>query len=154
MTENRDAGGPFTADLVGAAMAGAYDEVADALGALTSAGSPHLPAEIVGDLVGRCASVVRERHPADPGSMFTIVVADDEAQPVEVDRLSPGPLAALRALLAALGDDDASRDIQVELATRGQPDDVVGVVIHLLVWLVELSDSSAAALPSLSCFTP
>jgi hypothetical protein len=42
----------------------------------------------------------------------------------------------------------------VELATRGEPEDAVGVVIHLLVWLVELSDGSAAALPSLSCFTP
>jgi hypothetical protein len=157
MTENRDSGGPvrpFTADLVGAAMAGAYDEVADALGLLARAGSPHVPAEIVGELVGRCAAVVRARHPAGPGAIFTIAVADDQARPVEVDRLPPGPLAALRALLADLGDDDASRDIQVELATRGQPEDVVAVVIHLLVWLVELSDSSAAVLPSLSCFTP
>jgi hypothetical protein len=156
MTENRDPGGPvrqFTADLVGAATAGAYDEVADALGVLARAGSPDVPAEIVGELVGRCASVVRARHPADPGSIFTIAVTDEQERPVEVDRLPPGPLAALRALLAALGDDGASRDIQVELATRGQPEDVVGVVIHLLVWLVELSDSSAA-LPSLSCFTP
>ncbi|MEV6638858.1 hypothetical protein [Amycolatopsis sp. NPDC051371] len=157
MTDNRNSGGAvgqFTADLVGAATAGAYDEVADALGVLTRAGSPHVPAEIAGELVGRCASLVRARHPADPGSIFTIVVADDQARPVEVDRLPPGPLAALRALLAALGDDEASRDIQVELATRGEPEDVVAVVIHLLVWLVELSDSSAAALPSLSCFTP
>jgi hypothetical protein len=156
MTENRDPGGPvrqFTADLVGAATAGAYDEVADALGVLARAGSPDVPAEIVGELVGRCASVVRARHPADPGSIFTIAVTDEQERPVEVDRLPPGPLAALRALLAALGDDGASRDIQVELATRGQPEDVVGVVIHLLVWLVELSDGSAA-LPSLSCFTP
>jgi hypothetical protein len=157
MTENRDSGGPvrqFTADLVGAALAGAYDEVADALGVLARAGSPHVPAEIAGDLVGRCVSAVRARHPAEPGSIFTIVVADDLGRPVEVDRLPPGPLAALRALLAALGDDEASRAIQVELATRGEPEDAVGVVIHLLVWLVELSDGSAAALPSLSCFTP
>ncbi|WIY00622.1 hypothetical protein QRX60_42290 [Amycolatopsis mongoliensis] len=157
MTENRDPGGPvrqFTADLVGAAMAGAYDQVADALGVLARADAPHVPAEIVGELVGRCASAVRARRPADPGSIFTIVVADDQSRLVEVDRLPPGPLAALRALLASLGGDDASRDIQVELATRGRPEDVVGVVIHLLVWLVELSYSSETALPSLSCFTP
>ncbi|MEU0790535.1 hypothetical protein ABZ342_10735 [Amycolatopsis sp. NPDC005961] len=157
MTENRDPGGPirqFTADLVEAAMAGAYEEVADTLGALTRAGSPHAPAEVVAELVDRCAAVVHARHPAGPGSIFTIAVADDQARPVEVDRLPPGPLAALRALLAALGDDVESRDIQVELASRGEPDDVVCVVIHLLVWLVEVSDSSTAALPSLSCFTP
>ncbi|MEU8631992.1 hypothetical protein AB0C38_07485 [Amycolatopsis sp. NPDC048633] len=153
MTENREVR-PFTAGLVEAAMAGSYDEVADALGVLARAGSPHAPAEIVGELVGRCASAVRARRPAGPGAVFTIAVADERARPVEVDRLPPGPLAALRALLADLGDDAASRDIQVELATRGQSDDVVAVVIHLLVWLVELSDSSAAALPSLSCFTP
>jgi hypothetical protein len=157
MTENRDSAGTvrqFTTDLVEAALAGAYDEVADALDVLARAGSPHVPAEIAGDLVDRCAAVVRARHPADPGTIFTIAVADEQAREVDVDRLPPGPLAALRALLATLGDDEASRDIQVELATRGEPEDVVGVVIHLLVWFVELSDSSAAALPSLSCFTP
>jgi len=152
MTENRVR--QFTTDLVEAALAGAYDEVADALGTLARAGSPHAPAEIVGDLVGRCATVVRARRPADPGSIFTIAVADERARAVAVDRLPPGPRAALRALLAALGDDKAGHDIQVELATRGQPADIVGVVVHLLVWLVELSDSSAAELPSLSCFIP
>lgn len=156
MTENRDAGASvrqFTAELVGAATAGAYDDVADALGILTRAGSTRFPGEIVAELVSRCAAVVHARHPADPGSVFTVAVTDEQARPVEVDRLPPGPLAALRALLAALGEDDESRDIQLELAARGEPDDVVGVVIHLLVWLVELSGSSAADLPSLSCFT-
>ncbi|WP_284740713.1 hypothetical protein [Amycolatopsis sp. RTGN1] len=152
MTENRVR--QFTTDLVEAALAGDYDAVADALGTLTGAGSPHAPAEIVGDLVGRCAAVVRARRPAESETIFTIAVADDRARAVAVDRLPPGPRAALRALLAALGEDKAGRDIQVELATRGQPADVVGVVVHLLVWLVELSDSSAAELPSLSCFIP
>lgn len=152
MTENRVR--QFTTDLVEAALAGEYDAVADALGVLTRPGSPHAPAAVAGELVGRCASVVRARHPAGPGAIFTIAVADDQARPVEVDRLPPGPLAALRALLAELGDDEAGRDIQLELATRGQPEDVVGVVIHLLVWLVELSVSPAADLPSLSCFAP
>ncbi|WP_329048435.1 hypothetical protein OG738_38530 [Amycolatopsis sp. NBC_01488] len=157
MTENRDADGSirrFTGELVGATMAGAYEDVADALGVLTRDGSAHVRTGIVTELVGRCAAVVRARHPADPGAIFTVAVADDQARPVDVDRLPPGPLAALRALLAALGDDEASRDIQVGLATRGAPEDVLGIVIHLLVWLVELSDSSAAALPALSCFVP
>jgi hypothetical protein len=133
-------------------MAGAYDDVADALDVHARAGSVRVPAAIAGELVGRCAAVVRARHPAGPGSVFTIAVTDDRGSPVEVDLLPPAPLAALRALLATLGEDEASRDIQLELATRGQPDDVVGVVIQLLVWLVELSDGSTAALPPLRCF--
>jgi hypothetical protein len=155
MTENRDAGASvrqFTAELADAAMAGAYDEVADALGVLARVGSNRIPGAIVAELVGRCASLVRSRQPADPGAVFTVAVTDERARPVEVDRLPPGPLAALRALLADLGEDHESRDIQLELAARGQPDDVVGVVIHLLVWLVELSGSEAATLPPLSCF--
>ncbi|MFJ7213306.1 hypothetical protein [Amycolatopsis sp. NPDC098790] len=155
MTENRDAGTSvrqFTAELVGAAMEGAYDDVADALGVVARAGASRVAGEIVAELVGRCAAVIRVRHPADPGSVFTVAVTDERDRPVEVDRLPPGPLAALRALLADLGEDDESRDIQLELAARGEPDDVVGVVIHLLVWLVELSGSPAASLPSLSCF--
>lgn len=155
MTENRDEDTSirqFTADLVGAALAGAYDDVADALGVLARSGSAPVAAGIVGDLVTRCAAVVRARRPAGPDAVFTVAVEDARAQPVDVDHLPPGPLAALRALLATLGQDAASRDIHVELATRGQPDHVVGVVIHLLVWLVELSDTSTAALPPLSCF--
>jgi hypothetical protein len=155
MTENRDADGSirrFAGDLAGAAMAGAYDDVADALDVLVRAGSARIPAGLVAELVARCASVVHERHPAGEESIFTVVVEDDQARPVDVDRLPPGPLAALRALLATLGRDEASRDIHLELATRGDPEDVVGVAIHLLVWLVELSDPAAAGLPPLSCF--
>lgn len=155
MTENRDAGASvrqFTAELVDAATAGAYDDVADALGVLARARSSRVAGEVLAELAGRCASVVRARHPAEPGSVFTVAVTDDDARPVEVDRLPPGPLAALRALLADLGEDHESRDIHLELAARGEPDDVVGVVIHLLVWLVELSGSEAATLPPLSCF--
>ncbi|SEF23682.1 hypothetical protein SAMN05421837_102350 [Amycolatopsis pretoriensis] len=155
MTENRDAGASvrqFTAELVGAAMDGDYEDVADALGLLARAGSNRISGEIVAELAGRCASVVRARQPADPGAVFTVAVTDERARPVEVDRLPPGPLAALRALLADLGGDAESRDIQLELAARGEPDDVIGVVIHQLVWLVELSGSSAPTLPPLSCF--
>ena len=115
MTENRDAGASvrqFTAELVGAAMAGAYVVVAVALFVLSCVGSFRFPGEIVAELVGRCAAVVQARRPADPGSVFTVAVTDERARPVEVDRLPPGPLAALRALLAALGEDDESRDIQ------------------------------------------
>ncbi|SFW79416.1 hypothetical protein [Amycolatopsis australiensis] len=156
MTQNPDADTPsrrFTAELAEAAMAGAYDDVADALYVLARADSVHAAAGIVEDLVARCASVIQARQPAGSEAVFTVVVADGDARPVEVDRLPPGPLAALRALLAALGGDEASRAIHVELATRGTAEEVIGVVSHLLVWLVELSDRSAAALPSLSCFT-
>ncbi|MGW5714690.1 hypothetical protein ACWEVP_00885 [Amycolatopsis sp. NPDC003865] len=155
MTENRDAGASvrqFTAELADAARDGAYDVVADALGILARAGSSRVPGEVAAELVGHCTAVVRARHPADPGAVFTVAVTDEEARPVEVDRLPPGPLAALRALLADLGEDDESRDIQLELAARGAPDEVVGVVIHLLVWLVELSGSETGTLPPLSCF--
>lgn len=155
MTENRDADvRQFTADLVAAAMTGACEDVADALTVLARAESVRVPTALVGELVDRCAAVVRDRHPAGPESVFTVVVEDDRARPVQVECLPPGPLAALRALLAALGGDEVSREIQVGLATRGGPEDVVGVATHLLVWLVELSDTSAAEFPALSCFTP
>jgi hypothetical protein len=155
MTENQDGVADsrrFTAALVGAAMAGSYDDVADALRVLGRAGSAELATGTVEELVTRCASVVRARLPAGPGAVFTVDVEDGRARPVEVDRLPPGPLAALRALLATLGRDTESRDIHVGLATRGRPDEVADVVVHLLVWLVELSDPATAALPSLSCF--
>lgn len=152
MTENRNADvRQFAGDLVTAAMSGACDDVADALRVLARADSPLVPIALVGELVDRCAAAVLTRYPAEPDSIFTVVVADAQDQPVEVDCLPPGPLAALRALLAALGGDDESRDIQIGLAGRGRPEDVVGVVTHLLVWLVELSTS--AEFPSLSCFT-
>ncbi|MGW4527212.1 hypothetical protein [Amycolatopsis sp. NPDC004378] len=152
MTENGDAVRQFATELVEAAVNGRYDDVADAIDLLGRVGSTDLPAGVVGELVDRCAAEVRARHPADAGAVFTVVIEDDQAQQVEVDRLPPGPLAALRALLATLCRDEESRDIHIGLATRGRPEDVIGAMTHLLVWLVELSDPASATLPPLSCF--
>ncbi|MCR6487543.1 hypothetical protein M8542_32420 [Amycolatopsis sp. OK19-0408] len=153
MTENLNADvRQFTAELVAAAMAGACDDVADALIILGRAPSSRVPAVLVGELVGRCAAAVRARHPGDADAIFTVAVEDDREQPVEVECLPPALLAALRALLADLGGDEESREIQVELATRGDVEEVVGVATHLLVWLVELSATTTGTLPPLSCF--
>ncbi|KDN22593.1 hypothetical protein [Amycolatopsis rifamycinica] len=157
MTDNRDPSPApdlsvrqFTGDLIDAATAGDYDDVAEALAVLARAGSPRVPAGVVGDLVGRCAAAVRGHHGPGADTVFTVVLEDEQGERAEVERLPPGPRAAMRALLAALNHDRPSRDIQVELATRGTPADIVGVLTHLLVWLAELAEPSAAAL---SCFT-
>jgi hypothetical protein len=159
MTDNRDPSPApdvsvrqFTDDLIGAATAGAYDDVAEALAVLARADSARVPAGVVSELVGRCAAAVRTHHNADADTVFTVVLEDERGDLAEVERLPPGPRSAMRALLAALNHDGPSRDIHVELATRGTPADVVGVLTHLLVWLAELSEPSAAALPALRCF--
>ncbi|WP_410612457.1 hypothetical protein [Amycolatopsis sp. lyj-109] len=159
MTENRDlvpkpgvSVRQFADDLLHAATVGAYDDVAEALGVLACADSAQVPASVVGELVARCTRAIRTQHRADADMVFTVVVEDDHGEPAEVERLPPGPRSALRALLAALNHDVPSRDIHVELATRGTPAEVVGVLTHLLVWVTELSDPTAAPLPTLSCF--
>ncbi len=160
MTDNRDPAPPpgvsvrqFTDDLLHAATAGAYDDVAEALDVLARADSARVPASVADELVGRCTTAIRTRHRVDASTIFTVVVEDERGERAEVERLPPGVRAAMRALLAALNHDAASRDIQVELATRGTPADVVGVLAHLLVWIAELADPAAAPLPALSCFT-
>jgi hypothetical protein len=159
MTDNRDPTPPdvsvrqFTDELLDAATAGAYDDVAEALAVLARADSAHVPAAVAGELVGRCTAAVRTHHDADAAAVFTVVVEDERGQLVAVEQLPPGPRSAMRALLAALNHDAASCDIHVELATRGTPADVVGVLTHLLVWIAELAEPSTAALPALSCFT-
>ncbi|WP_290060129.1 hypothetical protein [Amycolatopsis solani] len=160
MTDNRDPAPPpgvsvrqFTDELLHAATAGAYEEVAEALDVLARADSAQVAASVVGELVVRCTATLRDHERADAGTVFTVVIEDQGGEPAEVERLPPGPRSALRALLAALNHDAASRDIHVDLATRGSPADVVAVLTHLLVWIAELSDPSGAPLPVLSCFT-
>ncbi|MEA5367109.1 hypothetical protein VA596_46790 [Amycolatopsis sp., V23-08] len=143
----------FTDELLDAATAGAYDNVAEALAVLAGADSARAPAGVVTELVGRCAAAVRAHHGEDAGTLFTVVLEDERGDLAEVERLPPGPRSAMRALLAALNHDGPSRDIQVELATSGTPADVLGVLTHLLVWIAELSVPSAAVFPPLSCFT-
>jgi hypothetical protein len=156
MTDNR--GSPdssvrqFTDDLVGAALAGAYDDVAEALGVLAQADSARIAAAVVGELVSRCTGAVRAHQRTQADALFTVVVENEQGESAPVEQLPRGPRAALRAVLAALNDDTASRDIHVELATRGSPADLVGVLSHLLVWLVELSAASSTEFPLLSCF--
>ncbi|MEV4050176.1 hypothetical protein AB0J55_03220 [Amycolatopsis sp. NPDC049688] len=159
MTGNRNPSPPpdssvrrFTDDLVGAALAGDYDGVADALGVLARSDPARLPAAVVGELVSRCTGAVRALQRTQADALFTVVVENERGEPAPVERLPRGPRSALRAVLAALNDDGPSRDIHVELATRGGPVDLVGVLSHLLVWLVELSAPSAAEFPLLSCF--
>ncbi|WP_103349372.1 hypothetical protein [Amycolatopsis sp. CA-128772] len=159
MTDNRDPSLPpgttvrqFTDELVGAALAGACDDVADALGVLARANPGRIPAAVAGELVTRCTSAVRAHQRTHVDALFTVMVEDERGDPASVERLPRGPRAALRAVLAALNDDEPSRDIHVALATRGTPADLVGVLSHLLVWLVELSAPSAAEFPLLSCF--
>lgn len=156
MTGNRDPSDSslrrFTDDLVGAALAGAFDDVAEALGVLARADSARIATAVVDDLVRRCTGAVRAHQGTRADALYTVVVADERGEPAPVERLPRGPRAALRAVLAALNDDVASRDIHVELAVRGSPADLVGVLSHLLVWLVELSAASSAEFPLLSCF--
>jgi hypothetical protein len=159
MTDNRDPTPPadvsvrqFAEDLLDAATAGAYDDVAEALAVLARAESAHVAAAVVGELVGRCAAAIRTHHGADAEAFFTVIVEDERGELATVEKLPPGPRSAMRALLAALNHDAASRDIHVELATRGTPADVEGVLTHLLVWIAELSAPPAAAPPALSCF--
>jgi hypothetical protein len=159
MTDNRDptpvpevSVRQFTDELLDAARAAAYDDVAEALSVLACADSTPVHAAVVGELVGRCAAAVGIHHRADADAAFTVVVVDERGQLTEVERLPPGPRSAMRALLAALNHDTASREIHVELATCGTPADIVDVLTHLLVWIAELSEPSAAALPALSCF--
>lgn len=142
----------FTDELLDAATAGAYDDVAEALDVLAHADSARVPASVVGELVARCGRAIRTHHGTDAGTIFTVVLEDECGGAAEVERLPPGPRAAMRALLAALNHDTASRDIHVDLATRGTPADIVAVLTHLLVWIAELSDPAAAQLPALSCF--
>jgi hypothetical protein len=139
----------FTDDLLDATTAGAYDEVAEALGVLARADSARVSTSVVGELVARCIGTIRTHHGADAATIFTVVLEDERGEPAEVERLSPGPRAAIRALLAALNDAPASRDIHVDLATRGTPADIVGVLTHLLVWIAELSDPFAPVVPAL-----
>ncbi|EOD65159.1 hypothetical protein [Amycolatopsis vancoresmycina] len=159
MTGNRDPSLPsdssvrrFTDDLVGAALAGGYDDVAEALGVLARAESARVAAAVVGELVSRCTGAVRAHQRTQADALFTVVVENEQGESASVERLPRGPRAALRAVLAALNDDEASRDIHVGLAAGGSPADLVGVLSHLLVWLVELSATSAAEFPLLSCF--
>ncbi|QKV80228.1 hypothetical protein [Amycolatopsis sp. Hca4] len=153
MTDNRDpAAGvtvrQFTDDLLDAAADGAHDEVTGAVAVLARAGPTRVAAEVADELVGRCAAAIGPRW---NDAFFTVVVEDAAGRAAEVERLPPGPRAALRALLAALNDDQPSRDIHIELATRGRPADLVAVFTHLVVWYLELS--GPADLPFLSCFT-
>jgi hypothetical protein len=139
--------------LAEAAHDGAHGYVADVLGMLAASGSVDLAALVARELIDLCAHRFAE-HRATAGAeiAYGFVVEDDGGDPVDVDTLPPGPRAALRALVAALNDDHGARDIQVDLATRGTSKEVVAVLIHCLVWTIELSDVPAAQPPQLSCY--
>ncbi|WP_410570098.1 hypothetical protein [Amycolatopsis sp. cmx-4-61] len=143
----------FTDELLGAATAGDYDDVTEAVAVLARSGSTRVAAAVAGELVDRCRTAIGARRGADAGAFFTVVVEDAHGESAEVERLPPGPRSALRALLAALNDDGPSRDIHVELAARGRPPDLVAVLTHLVVWYLELSGPAAAVFPLLSCFS-
>jgi hypothetical protein len=139
--------------LAEAAGDGAHEYVADLLAMLAASGSAELPAVVARELTALCARRFSE-HRATAGAevAYGFVVENDRAEPVDVDTLPPGPRAALRALVATLNDDHSGRDIQLDLATRGSPKEIVTVLVHCLVWTIELSDVSAAQPPQLSCY--
>jgi hypothetical protein len=120
---------------------------------LAAPGSARLPAVVASELIELCAGRFSEhRVAADPEIAYGFVVENERAEPVDVDTLPPGPRAALRALVATLNEDHSGRDIQLDLATRGGPKEIVTVLVHCLVWTIELSDVSAARPPQLSCY--
>jgi aminopeptidase N len=139
--------------LADAARDGAHEYVADVLAMLAAPGSARLPAVLAHELIELCARRFSEhRVAADPEIAYGFVVENERAEPVDVDTLPPGPRAALRALVATLNDDDSGREIQLDLATRGSPKEIVTVLVHCLVWTIELSAVSAARPPQLSCY--
>jgi hypothetical protein len=144
---------PLAVRLAEAARDGAHEFVADVLAMLAASGSAGLPAAVARELIELCAHRFSEQSAAAGVEVaYGFIVENDQAEPVDVDTLPPGPRAALRALVATLNDDHSGRDIQLDLATRGSPKDVVTVLVHCLLWTIELSDVSAARPPQLSCY--
>ncbi|WP_414937919.1 hypothetical protein [Amycolatopsis sp. cmx-11-51] len=140
--------------LVEATKAGAHEYVAEVLSKLASSVSVELPAMVARELIDSCASVIsRHRVCTDDRTLHSFIVENDCAESVDVDTLPPGPRAALRALVATLNGDESARDIQVGFATRGTPKEVVTVLIHCLIWTLELEDFSPAQAPQLSCYS-
>lgn len=146
--------GSFTEELLAAVRAEALDDIADALTVLANAGSATTSAAVLNELVDRCAATIRARFPAAPEDLYTVALTDRSGLGVTIECIPPGPRAALRALLAELAGDSAGRAIQVRLADSGETNDFVFAVFNLLMWLTELSDTTARTPPVLSCFTP
>jgi hypothetical protein len=144
----------LAAELAEAARTGAHEEVADVVAMLSRSGARRVSAAVVSELAGLCACAVAAHCPsAGADTTFGVLIENDLAVAVDVDALPPGVRAALRALLAALNDDRCSQDIQAELATRGDRNEVALVLAHCLLWLVELVEAPRTDLPSLSCFS-
>ncbi|MFI9454066.1 hypothetical protein [Amycolatopsis sp. NPDC052450] len=146
--------GSFTEELLTAVREEALDDIADALAILANAGSAATSAAVLNELVDRCAATIRARFPAEPEDLYTVALTDRSGCGVTIDCMPPGPRAALRALLAELAGDSGGRAIQVRLAGDGEATDFVFAVFNLLMWLTELSDTTAGTPPVLSCFTP
>ncbi|MEU3627847.1 hypothetical protein BS329_09160 [Amycolatopsis coloradensis] len=140
--------------LVEATRVGAHEYVTDVLSKLAASGSAELPILVARELIDSCASViVRHRMSTDDDVLYSFIVENERAESVDVDNLPPGPRAALRALVATLNGDESACDIQVALATRGTPEEAVTVLIHCLMWTLELKNFSPDRCPRLSCYS-
>ncbi|MBN6038479.1 hypothetical protein [Amycolatopsis sp. 195334CR] len=128
------------------------DDLAESLALLVSLDPERVACSlVVGELLADCAHRVRQGQEDPLGDeIFSVFVRTEPGDPVEIDAVSAGCRAALRAIVAHLNGDLFDRDLQVSFAVGGSRHDMLRVIVQCVCWVVDLEAAEPGPV-ELSC---